>query len=223
MTKQCENLWETFCEKMQCWDRRQNHVWVRKSGICQGFPWFVLLCSENKSEETGANRSKSEQIGVFPKTRSANRRKRGNRNKSEQIGVTPFCRPQIGGSEKENILGCLHGFLARLSAALCWRGWGLWMIGLMSVASLNTCTWTSLAELASLCPSIVLIQWENRGRKPLTFWVFGGFNRERVNREVQTVNWEGGGEGAVARGVKSSLKKAHKPWIRGTKGAQTVN
>ena len=40
---------------------------------------------------------------------------------------------------------------------------------------------------------------------------------------MQTVNWEGGGEGAVARGVKSSLKKAHKPWIRGTKGAQTVN
>ena len=47
--------------------------------------------------------------------------------------------------------------------------------------------------------------------------------RERVNREVQTVNWEGGGERAVARGVKSSLKKAHKPWIRGKKGAQTVN
>ena len=45
----------------------------------------------------------------------------------------------------------------------------------------------------------------------------------RVNREVQTVNWEGGGEGAGARGVKSSLKKAHKPWIRGKKGAQTVN
>ena len=35
------------------------------------------------------------------------------------------------------------------------------------------------------------------------------FNRGRVNREVQTVNWEGGGEGAVERGVKSSLKKAH--------------
>ena len=39
----------------------------------------------------------------------------------------------------------------------------------------------------------------------------------------QTMNWEGGGEGAVERGVKSSLKKAHKPWIRGKKGAQTVN
>ena len=46
---------------------------------------------------------------------------------------------------------------------------------------------------------------------------------KRANREVQTVNWEGGGEGAVERGVKSSLKKAHKPWIRGKKGAQTVN
>ena len=42
-------------------------------------------------------------------------------------------------------------------------------------------------------------------------------DRRRANREVQTVNWEGGGEGAVERGVKSSLKKAHKPWIRGKK------
>ena len=48
-------------------------------------------------------------------------------------------------------------------------------------------------------------------------------NRRRANREVQTVNWEGGGEGAVERGVKSGLEKAHKPWIRGKKGAQTVN
>ena len=48
-------------------------------------------------------------------------------------------------------------------------------------------------------------------------------DRERVNREVQTVNWEAGREGAVERGVKSGLKKAHKPWIRGKKGAQTVN
>ena len=47
--------------------------------------------------------------------------------------------------------------------------------------------------------------------------------RRRANREVQTVKREGRGEGAVERGVKSSLKKAHKPWIRGKKGAQTVN
>ena len=47
--------------------------------------------------------------------------------------------------------------------------------------------------------------------------------RRRANREVQTVNWEGGGEGAVERGVKSSLKRAHRPRIRGKKGAQTVN
>ena len=32
-------------------------------------------------------------------------------------------------------------------------------------------------------------------------------NRRRANREVQTVNWDGGGEGAVKRGVKSGLKK----------------
>ena len=48
-------------------------------------------------------------------------------------------------------------------------------------------------------------------------------HRQRANREVQTVNWEGGGEGAVERGVKRGLKKAHKPWIRSKKGAQTVN
>ena len=49
----------------------------------KGFPWFVLICSENKSEQIGRKRNKSEQIGVFPKTRSANRNKTG---KSEQIG-----------------------------------------------------------------------------------------------------------------------------------------
>ena len=43
--------------------------------------------------------------------------------------------------------------------------------------------------------------------------------RRRANSEVQTVNWECGREGAVERGVKSSLKKVHKPWIRGKKGA----
>ena len=48
-------------------------------------------------------------------------------------------------------------------------------------------------------------------------------SRGRVNREVQTVNWEAGKKGAVETGVKSGLKKAHKPWIRGKKGAQTVN
>ena len=47
--------------------------------------------------------------------------------------------------------------------------------------------------------------------------------RGRVNREVQTVNWEAGKKGAVVTGVKSGLKKAHKPWLRGNKGAQTVN
>ena len=34
-------------------------------------------------------------------------------------------------------------------------------------------------------------------------------------------NWEGGGEGAVERGGKSNLKKPHKPWTRGKKGAPT--
>ena len=42
----------------------------------------------------------------------------------------------------------------------------------------------------------------------------------RLESEVQTVNSEGGGEGAVERSVKSNLKKAQKPWIRGKKGAQ---
>ena len=46
------------------------------------------------------------------------------------------------------------------------------------------------------------------------------FSRARKPREVQTVNWEAGKKGAVVTGVKSGLKKAHKPWIRGKKGAQ---
>ena len=42
------------------------------------------------------------------------------------------------------------------------------------------------------------------------------FSRGCVNREVQTVNWEAGKEGAAETGVNSGLKKAHKckPWIR---------
>ena len=48
------------------------------------------------------------------------------------------------------------------------------------------------------------------------------FAWECINREVQTMNWEAGKEGAVETGVKRGLKKAHKPWIRGKKGAQTV-
>ena len=47
--------------------------------------------------------------------------------------------------------------------------------------------------------------------------------RGRANREVQTVNLYAGKKGAVETGVKSSLKKAHTPSIRGKKGAQTVN
>ena len=46
-----------------------------------------------------------------------------------------------------------------------------------------------------------------------TFVIFRFF-RGRVNREVQTVNWK---KRAVETGVKSGLKKAHKPWIRGRK------
>ena len=58
----------------------------------------------------------------------------------------------------------------------------------------------------------------------------------RVNREVQTVNWEAGKKGAVETGVKSGLKKAHfyreleakkahKAWIREglNREVQTVN
>ena len=44
-----------------------------------------------------------------------------------------------------------------------------------------------------------------------------------VNREVKTVNWEAGKEGAVETGVKRGLRKAHKPWIEGKNSAQTVN
>ena len=87
-----------------------------------------------------------------------------------------------------------HGFLGRLSAAPCWRGWGLWLIGLMSVAlpariqacvsaprlpiecpehaHLSTHARTSFADLTSLCPGIVLIQQGNCGRKPLMLYPF---------------------------------------------------
>ena len=47
--------------------------------------------------------------------------------------------------------------------------------------------------------------------------------RRHVNREVQTVNWEAGKEGAVEANVKRGLQKAHKARIRGKNGAQTVN
>ena len=45
--------------------------------------------------------------------------------------------------------------------------------------------------------------------------IFAIISCQRVNREVQTVNWEAGKKGAVETGVKRGLKKAHKPWIRG--------
>ena len=40
--------------------------------------------------------------------------------------------------------------------------------------------------------------------------VFGHAFRRRVMREVQTLNWEAGKEGAVETGVERGLKKAHK-------------
>ena len=55
------------------------------------------------------------------------------------------------------------------------------------------------------------------------FFTYQKLVRGRVNREVQTVNWEAGQKGAVETGVKSGLKKAHKPWIRGKNGTQTVH
>ena len=58
-----------------------------------------LICSDNKLEQIGRIRSKSKQIGVFPK---ANRKKT---RKSEQIGVTTFWRPQIGGSDCSDACG----------------------------------------------------------------------------------------------------------------------
>ena len=69
----------------------------------------------------------------------------------------------------------------------------------------------------------------------LTFWrhaVLEAWNRKtarcrhgqgRVNREVKTVNWEAGKEGAAETGVKKGLKKAHEPWIRSKNAARIVN
>ena len=74
--------------------------WVRgfaKGVGRKGFPWFVLIWSENKSEENRANRNKSGYSRKQGTQIGTNRKKTG---KSEQIGVTPFCRPQIGGSDE---------------------------------------------------------------------------------------------------------------------------
>ena len=67
--------------------------------------------------------------------------------------------------------------------------------------------------------------WEGKSliRKEFPKASSGDLNRGRTNREVQTVNWEADKKGAVETGVKRGLKKAHKPRIRGKKGAQTVN
>ena len=73
---------------------------LQKGSAELGFPWFVLICCEKKSEQigrNGANRNKSHQIGVFPITRSANWNKSkengANRNKS---GWPPSADPRLG-------------------------------------------------------------------------------------------------------------------------------
>ena len=63
-------------------------------------------------------------------------------------------------------------------------------------------------------------QWSEQVKAKI--WILT-HNRRRVNRELQTVNWGPGKEGAAESGVKRGLKKAHKPWIRGKNGTQTVN
>ena len=70
---------------------------------------------------------------------------------------------------------------------------------------------------------IYSIQWALEPPSPETSKSPKDIFRRHAKREVQTVNSEGGGERAVERGVESGLKKAHKPWIRGKKGVQTVN
>ena len=58
-----------------------------------GFPELVLTCSENQSEQIGANRNKSEQIGVqsgMPVNKQQIGTDQKKTAKSEQIGVTPF-------------------------------------------------------------------------------------------------------------------------------------
>ena len=72
-------------------------------------------------------------------------------------------------------------------------------------------------------PGRITIRHENITYPKKSFSNYFPITRRRANREVQTVNWKAGKEGAAETGVKSSLKKAHKPWIRGKKGAQTVN
>ena len=84
--------------------------------------------------------------------------------------------------------------------------------------------WCRRGGIARVLPCFHVVSRTYRWDTPLERRVSHlKYARRRANREVQTVNWEGGGERAVKRGVKSSLKKAHKPWLRGKKGAQTVN
>ena len=65
-----------------------------------------LICSDLFCKQIGTNRKKTEQIRThrgIPENEERKSEQIGrngaNRNKSEQIGVTPFCRPQIGGSD----------------------------------------------------------------------------------------------------------------------------
>ena len=107
---------------------------------------------------------------------------------------------------EKKIHGIFHFFRARLSAALCWRGWGLWLMGPISVAfvgtgacvcihpSLPACfpdeahLWTRvLAYFWQVLLLLVLaLDWSSRGgcgRKPLTLCPFW-----RVSKNVKTSN-----------------------------------
>ena len=97
----------------------ENNVRPQDSGIyVRGRQKGVspLICSENKSEQIGRKWSKSEQIGVFPKTIQigTNRKKTG---KSEQIGVNPSVDPKLGAPKDMANAGAAGAQEARQSQA----------------------------------------------------------------------------------------------------------
>ena len=83
---------------------------------------------------------------------------------------------------------------------------------------------------------VVLLGSDNSYTTPFEIFLLI-WSRQRTNREVQTVNWEGGGHlKGLSRGVSRAAwkrcinreleaKKAHKPWIREglNREVQTVN
>ena len=101
----------------------------------------------------------------------------------------------------------------------------LWCQGYFRNLFFKVCRWMGKTE-----PIMVPFAEDNASNRPRKTFdpkkftgTLVGACWSRINREVQTVKWEAGKEGAAETGVKMGPEKAHIPWIRGKNGAQTVN